>query len=250
MLLLSREEGMESLRMKNFGFALGVAALGAILAGCGGSSTSQLPGTSSVSNPEVRNARWFTYYYTSPSSIAKHAAVTVYGQTSFAFKPSTYTALLVTADPTLTGDLSADTLTDVLSTSGGKKANYDFIGSYGAPSSYACNDNDFPPNVRFFIYSGSPIFNFTRYWWSNPESWDLPLGVAGSATLTQAVNNPSEWSDWAGHPGNYNPQTMKRFVGAIKHVRYVGLSFGCGFGFENGVTVKTGRTVFNSTFTE
>ncbi|HLY01412.1 MAG TPA: hypothetical protein VKR56_02840 [Candidatus Cybelea sp.] len=238
--------------MKNFSLALGVAALVAVLAGCsgGGGSTSQLPTTGSGLNPGVRNARWFTYYFTSPSSIAKHAAVTVYGQTSFAFKPSTYTALLVTADQTLTGDLTTKTLTDAVSVSGGKKAHYDFTGSYGSPSSYACNDNDLPPNVRFFINSGSPIFNFTRYWWSNPVSWDLAGPSGNGTTLTQLVNDPADWSDWAGHPGNYDPGTMRRFLGAIKHVRYVGLSFGCGFGFENGVTVKTGRTVFNSTFTE
>ncbi len=237
--------------MKHFSLALGVATLVAMLAVCGGSnSTPQLAGASSVTNPGVRNARWFTYYYTSSSSITKHAAVDAYGQVSFSFKPSTYTAILVTADPTLTGDLSAKTLTDVLSTSGGKKAHYDFTGAYGAPPSYDCNNNDLPPNVRFFITSGSPIFNFTRYWWSNPESWNLPQGAKGSTTISQVVNEPGEWSDWNGKPGNYDGPTMRRFLGAMKHVRYIGLSFGCGNGFENGVTVKTGRTVFNSTFTE
>jgi hypothetical protein len=237
--------------MKNFSLALGAAALVAFLAGCGGSnSTPQVAGISAKSDAGVRSSKWYSFYYNSPSTITRAATVEVYGQVSFAFKPSTYTALLVTADPALTGNLTADTLTDALSTSGGKKAHYDFTGAYGQPSSYACNNNDLPPNVRFFITSGSPIFNFTRFWWSNPESWDLPLGVKGSTTLTQVVNDPGAWSDWNGHPGNYNAQTMTRFLGAIKHVRWVGLSFGCGQGFESGVTVKTGRTVFNSTFTE
>jgi hypothetical protein len=249
--------------MKFFSLTLGVAALGAILAGCGGSnSTSQLGGMSAMMpnavqfksgtrpNPGVRNARWFSYYYNSPTTIKKHAAVLVYGQASFAFTPARYTALLVTADPALTGNLSAATLTDVISVSGGKKAKYDFTGGYGSGSSYDCNNNDFPPNVRFFITSGSPIFNFTRYWWSNPESWNLAGPSGNGTTLTQLVNDPGAWSDWNGKPGNYDAGTMKRFLGAIKHVRYIGLSFGCGEGFENGVTVKTGRTVFNSTFTE
>jgi len=242
--------------------AFGMAAILALVSGCGGANgTSQTGGSSTVLpnvahthsgvGPTERNSRWFTYYYANASQIVRHAAVgPVYGTVSFAFRPDVYTAILVTADPSLTGDLTGDTLTDTVSTSGGKKALYNFTGGFG--SEPGCNGSDSPPNVRFFFTAGSPIFNFTRYWWSNPVSWNLTQGAPGSATISQslAASSAGEWSDWNGQPGNYSKYVMTRFLGAVKHVRYIGLSFGCGYFFENGVTVESGRTVFNSQFSE
>jgi len=43
---------------------------------------------------------------------------------------------------------------------------------------------------------------------------------------------------------------MEAFLVAIQNVQTVGLSFGGGCFFENGVTTSDGSGTFNSTFTE
>lgn len=154
--------------------------------------------------------------------------------------------ILVTGNTSLTGDLSTKTLSDTVNvTTSGQHTDF---GAFKANNPPSCSSGA-APNTRFFIISGG-LFAYTHYWWSNPVSWTLAKTASG-ATITQAVADPAHWSDWNGHPGNYDSQTMARFTNAIKHVRWVGLSFGGGCFFENGVDV-TGpkRAIFNSTFTE
>src|SRR5437870_3103540 len=57
------------------------------------------------------------------------------------------------------------------------------------------------------------------------------------------------WSDWNGKLGdgsNSCPQTAEAFQDAIHNVQTVGLSFGGGCFFENGVTTSDGMGTFNS----
>jgi hypothetical protein len=240
--------------MKNFSLALGVAALVAFLAGCGGSNGSQLPSPGAMqltafhrsdsAQPNTYmpgSAKWLMYYYCG-SNICPSKTSNYYGLVTFYLKPLRYTALLVTADKSLIGDLSSATLSDTVNVTAGRKADIGTFTYQGEPS---CGGGGAAPNARFFFTTGG-LFQYTHYWWSSPESWTLAEGSA--STISQVVNDPGEWSDWNGMLGTANPA---KFAKAIARVRTVGLSFGGGCFFENGVTV-TGpkRGIFNSTFTE
>ena len=244
--------------MKFFSLAIGTAALVAVLAGCSGSNAgSQLPSPGAMQltafhrtdstqrDTASGNPKWLMYYYCSASSeICPSHTSYYYNLVTFFLKPNRYTALLVTKDTSLTGDLSAVTLSDDVNVTAGKKADIGPFLYQGEPS---CGSGP-AANVRFFFTTGG-LFQYTHYWWSNPESWTLALN--SPSTISQAVNQAGEWSDWNGHPGNYNQQTLNRFNAAIKRVNMVGLSFGGGCFFENGVTVTgPNNGVFNSTFTE
>ncbi len=244
--------------MKNFSLAIGTVALVAVLAGCSGSNAgSQLPSPGAMqltafhrtdsgtrhSGPDGNPSRWVMYVYCGSNSICPHNTSSYYGLITFYLKPLQYTALLVTKDPTLTGDLTSATLTDQVNvTHNGKTAKYGDFVYQGEPS---CSGGP-AASARFFFTSGG-LFQYTHYWWSNPVSWTLAQ-QASSATITQAVNDPAHWSDWNGMPGTAH---LAKFDNAIKHVNVVGLSFGGGCFFENGVTVSgPGHAIFNSTFTE
>jgi hypothetical protein len=272
--------------MKSFSLALGAAALVAILAGCSGSNAgSQLPSPGAMqlasyhqsgSNihadvpPDVgRSANWWAYYYCSGSSeiCRYHVSYFPYygGLVTTYLRPcatltitctwnsgrgktyDSFLALIVTGNTALTGDLSGTTLSDTVNvTTSGPKTNFGDFQYGGQPY---CSDGA-KPSVRFFFISGG-LFAYTHYWWSNPVGSYWTLAKDDSTTLSQVVNSPADWSDWNGQPGNYNSQTEARFANSIKHVRWVGLSFGGGCFFENGVNVSgPKRAIFNSTFTE
>ena len=95
---------------------------------------------------------------------------------------------------------------------------------------------------------------YTRFWWSNPVTIPL-LGTAGGEnqgpmTISQPVNSPGVWSDWNGKFADSSAEVTEALFIAIHNVQTVGLSFGGGCFFENGVTTSDGLGEFNSTFTE
>ncbi len=109
--------------------------------------------------------------------------------TTFQFKPDIYTALLTTADPSLTGDLSAKTLTDTIGVSGDAVS---FVTQHGGGD---CVGNT-SAAVRFYFWSptasgpstGTPPAGFyTQFWWSNPVNVQLLSGSqptgSGSARI-------------------------------------------------------------------
>ena len=61
----------------------------------------------------------------------------------------------------------------------------------------------------------------------------------GSATLTARLD-PSEWSDWDGHMGNSDTAHAAAFAEAVADVQQIGLSFGGGCFFANGVGTPNG----------
>lgn len=91
-----------------------------------------------------------------------------------------------------------------------------------------------PANTRlFFQTDNGGGFAFTHFWWSD-AAW-TPL-ANGSFTLTANLN-PVGWSDWNGEPGV--TQTAG-FQDAASNVTTIGLSFGGGCFFENGVGTTDG----------
>ena len=219
--------------------------------------------TMAAIDPSSETTEWTVYDYNpsnqaiaprnSPNSMP---ATTTNGTTSFPFKSNIYTALLTTSDANLTGDLSAKTLNDSITVS-------DVTGTFEYRDGDGCT---YPANVRFYFVSpkaSSPACPtggsakpqntgfYTQFWWSNPVN--LPLGGNQTATIMQAVNAPGFWSDWNGKSNNdpsCTPAIEEAFQVAIHNVQTVGLSFGGGCFFENGVKTSDGMGTFQSMFTE
>jgi hypothetical protein len=107
--------------------------------------------------------------------------------------------------------------------------------------------------VRFYFApakaSGTTGFH-TQFWWSNPMSVPLFTDPQNPMMISQPVNMPGAWSDWNGKPGTENLEVTEAFTTAIHNVQSVGLSFGGGCFFENGVKTSDGNGTFSSTFTE
>lgn len=226
-----------------------VAAVNASLSGlsCGLSSASV--------DPSSQSSDWTVYDY-NPSDRAiapRHSpnsgpATTTGATTTFPFFAGTYTALLTTTDDALTGDLSSRTLNDTVHVSGGAAT---FLSQNGD----GCNA---PANVRFYFTSpsasgssvGSPPAGFyTKFWWSNPVNVPLVTGNQADVTISNPMSDPSLWSDWNGQNGA-EPAVLEAFIEATHKVQSVGLSFGGGCFFENGVTTSNDPESFSSTFTE
>src|SRR5205807_5947846 len=123
----------------------------------------------------------------------------------FTFRPSMYTALFTTTDPTMTGNLSGRTLTDNISVGNN---NGTFMTQHGGGDCVG----DVPAAVRFYFVSPSasgstvgtpPAGFYTQFWWSNPVDMTLTAGTQ-SGPITANVFDPNEWSDWNGQRGS-NP---------------------------------------------
>jgi hypothetical protein len=209
--------------------------------------------------PASESTEWTVYDYNpsnqaiaprnSPSSLP---ATTSGATTKFNFKSGIYTALLTTIDQALTGDLSTKTLKDTVTLTGDPGAT--FVSQHGD----GCNA---PATARFYFTSPSasgpsvgtpPAGFYTQFWWSNPMS--VPLAADGQAPVTihADMSIPGEWSDWNGQNGA-NPAVTEAFLEATHKVQSIGLSFGGGCFFENGVTAlnnPNNTEQFSSTFTE
>ena len=218
-------------------------------------------------DPSTDTAKWTVYDY-NPSNQAIRPRVSPNSMpatssgdtTSFKFLPDTFTALMTTTDKGLTGDLSTTTLNDSIQTNG----------SQSGPFQYRDGDGcTYPANARFYFTApsasgssypppGPPVPNvgppagfYTQFWWSNPANVPLFNGTQGPTPISASMSDPSEWSDWDGQRGDSSPAVTEAFLEAIHKVQAVGLSFGGGCFFENGVT-ETGdySETFSSTFTE
>lgn len=227
-----------------------------ILFSTAGRSHGQTISNTQVDSAAPPPASWTVYDY-NPSGQAirprvsanSMPATTTGDTTTFQFLPNIYTALLTTTDPSLTGDLSMKTLSVTVSVTGG-------AGTFQDQHNGGCIPDN--KSVRFYIESpkasgatgpGTTGF-YTRFWWSNPMSVPLVSDPQGAMSISQPVNAPGLWSDWNGKLNNSSPEVMEAFLVAMQNVQTVGLSFGGGCFFENGVTTSDGSGTFNSTFTE
>jgi len=168
------------------------------------------------------------------------------GTASFSFAPGVFTATLTTTDESLTGDLSGKTLSDMVSVTGMSTGAFFLDQNNGG----CTPDNQ---SVRLFFTSGGtgagdPRGFYTTFWWSNPAS--LTLTHDANGTFSASLGDPSKWSDWNGKQGNSSPDVTAAFKTATTKVLSVGLSFGGGCFFENGVTTSDGSGIFNSSFSE
>ncbi len=182
---------------------------------------------------------WHVGYYT-PSGRALSMAVApaaANGVASLNFTNQPNTALLVTDNkakfPGLLGDLTGKQVA----------ATFTISGVTGSFTSYGTCGNT-PPSVRYFFetsYAGG--FNETNYWWSNPTAAVLSNGSFVLPTVPLTGDN---WSDYYGHYGN-DPSYAAGFNNAVSNVTMIGLSFGGGCFFENGVSTTDGSGTFTLT---
>jgi hypothetical protein len=100
-----------------------------------------------------------------------------------------------------------------------------------------------PANTRLYFNSSNGPFAYTNYWWSNPAA--MVLTAPGTGQVTATVE-PGEWSDWNGQPG---ATQADGFAAAASNPDLIGLSFGGGCFFENGVGIDGSATFKLLTFT-
>jgi len=145
------------------------------------------------------------------------------GLATFHFTTTPDVALLTTSQGSQKGNVIGDITTKTVSatfTIGGT----DDFQYYGD----TCGSR--PAFVRlYFETSNAGGFDYTHYWWSNPVgSQDLH---PGTYTVTANVSG-ANWSDWNGQSG---VTEAAGFAAAASNVKEIGLSFGGGCFFENGV---------------
>jgi hypothetical protein len=172
---------------------------------------------------------WKDGYYTPSGRALSFADANNAGIASIDFTNQPNTALLVTthgaAKGTLLGDLRGETITATFHVSG---VNGSFI-YFGEPS---CGGTT--ANARlFFQTDNSGGFQFTHYWWSD-VAWTALAN--GGFSLTATVLPPG-WSDWNGQAG---VDQVAGFNDAASNVTTIGLSFGGGCFFENGIGTDDG----------
>jgi hypothetical protein len=102
-------------------------------------------------------------------------------------------------------------------------------------------------NVRLAFESIPPgsKFAYTNYWWADATTASYVLAnTDGAVTLTILVDPAQAWSDWNGQPSSGLPA---EFIAAASNMTAVGLSFGGGCFFENGVGTTDGSGSFTLT---
>ena len=157
----------------------------------------------------------------------------------FSFPSTPTTALLTTTqDKSLLGDLTGKMITAnfTVTTSGAAVFTYG-----GAPD--GCGS---APAVRLY-FTGNTKGKFTydsagysKFWWSNPQAATL---VGNTLTVTAPVDT-ANWSDWGGELASSVPTY---FATAASQVSEIGLSFGGGCFFANGVGMSAGSASFTLT---
>jgi len=231
------------------------ALVGAVLAALallvGGPAQAAYDGPASAFGPasDPPASGWHIGYYTpsTPGTLSFAEAGTGSGIASLDFTMEDNTALLVTRQkaqyPTLLGDLSHDstisTRFDITNVTG-------LFTYYGEPSCGPTpQEGGVEANFRFYFQTdNSGGFDETHYWWSNPVSWPLldPSSNEQNQTISNSLNG-AFWTDYFGHSGA-DPLYAAGFQAAISNVTVIGLSFGGGCFFENGVGTTDGSGTF------
>ena len=200
--------------MKRFLIGLMVAAMAAIGFG----------GVSAFADP---SANW---------QLASGSAQGSAGIATFNFAvPDKARLLYNSKDATLLGDKSGSTM---IATFTVQDVIGDFTYSGEGTTSNPCGT---PATVRLAFESIPPgsKFAYTNYWWADVSSAQLVNNLNGSMSVT--LTDPSLWSDWNGTSGASVPS---EFAAATGNVTEVGLSFGGGCFFENGVGTTDGSGTF------
>ncbi len=177
---------------------------------------------------------WKVGYYTpSGRALSMAAAEPGSGIASFDFTDQPNTALLVTthgSSPLLGNDVGKTITATFLN---GATGAFTYFGEGTAD-----NPCVFPANTRlYFQTDNGGGFQYTHYWWSDTA---FAILANGAFTISATVQ-PAGWSDWNGQPG---VTQAPGFLDAASNVTMIGLSFGGGCFFENGVGTTDGSGTF------
>lgn len=149
--------------------------------------------------------------------------------------PTTSYLLRNQGDSTLVGDIRGKTVSAMFAID--KSAGATFF--YDTSAGNTCGG---PANTRlFFQTSNAGGFDETHFWWSNPVSMTLDT-VIGRVTISTMVSGQN-WSDFFGHFGN--DPAHPGFDDAASNATYIGLSYGGGCFFANGVGIQNGSATFH-----
>jgi hypothetical protein len=192
---------------------------------------------------------WQIGYYT-PSAVGTLSYAQAFkgaGEAALNFTSADNTALLITGQkakfPSLLGDQSGRTSIATTFTLSNVTGAFTY---YGEPSCGGPPTNGGPTaTVRFYFQtSNAGGFNETHYWWSNPVQYSLTTNAANQM-LTNPFGSGSGmyWSDYYGHFGA-DPSYSAGFQAALGNVTDIGVSFGGGCFFENGVGTTDGSGTF------
>ncbi len=165
------------------------------------------------------------------------ASTTAAGLATFQFTSQPNTALLLNTQGSQMGNLLGDdagkTVTATYTISGPSPFSY-----YGAPD--ACNT---PASARlYFQTTKAGGFDPTQYWWAHTTG--AQQLAPGTFTVTTTVT-PDQWSDWSGKMGT-DSLASAGFAAAAANVTGIGLSFGGGCFFENGVAAPNDSLTLTS----
>jgi hypothetical protein len=177
---------------------------------------------------------WTAFAWTNGNSISPQA--TFSGQpVNFNFEQGKFTALLVSSSKRWTGDLTGKTLTEDVTLTPGS--------TFADRNGGGCT----PDLQKARLFFQSPGFAFTNFWWSTDPNSITLTPVGGTFHLSVSLTDPSQWSDFNGKNG---ATEVTGFNDAVSKVSTVGLSFGGGCFFENGVTITSGSATLTSNFSE
>lgn len=178
---------------------------------------------------------WKVYTYNpSGNALSSSQADDSAGGPSFTFTTTPDTALFAKHTPV--DSLAGRLITATYTITGAGPFTY-----YGQPD--ACGT---PASARLYFSSNGPMGSkkdwYSNFWWSNPASMVLANGVG---TITAMVS-PEQWSNWNGQGGLARPEG---FAAAAAQPDLIGLSFGGGCFFENGVGASGPATFTLTSFT-
>jgi hypothetical protein len=200
------------------GFLLGVVSSAALVATFIGISSAASASTTQASKWELANG-----------SVSQSA-----GQPTFDFTAANKARLLYSNKP---GDIDNKPMSATFTVSGVNPAAVFTYAGENTPSN-SCGS---PASVRLFFETGGK-FAYTNYWWADVTPGSAVLAPNTNGTLTADVNpTTTAWSDWNGQPSSANTAA---FDAAAQNATVVGLSFGGGCFFENGVGTSDGSGSF------
>ena len=189
--------------------------------------------------------KWDVGGYDSQGTFGFSKAVVVPGEgVGFEFLNRPDTAFLLTEHPAyrprLLGDLTEATVTAQVGVSVTAGTQFTYFGEPDGTGRVA--------NARFIFSTDTPLgtlcpcgdgTGLSSTWMSDPVSVDLEALKAGTFPLTVAMD-PAQWTDLESRRGDSDDAHRGYFARAVADVDTIGLAFGGGRGFSDGVGIVDG----------
>ena len=206
-----------------------------------------MPGVSAAS-PAMAGKWDVGSFGTDGSFGVERAAPLPPGGVTFRFLDRPDTIFLVTSNAAYRGSLLGDLTGRTLSARiGVDVAQGTQFGYFGEPDGSGVG-----ATVRLYFETNESLGAITcpcqdkgnaSFWYSSPIFVELDALIAGDVTLAASLA-PSMWADAQEVPGDADAEQAALFEQAVRDVGFVGLSFGGGRHFHNGVGVSAGSGSF------